>query len=120
MSVERAKTMLAGELHGGRAARWGRPGGLAVDLDHFRARVLQDALTTATADHWDKRAREWRAAAPTPDDFHGHCTREELREQWRRCMDTALACQRHADLIRSGRPEPIAGDVWDALEEASA
>ena len=37
---------------------------LTLDLDHFRARVLQDALTEARADQWLRRAQQFEDAAP--------------------------------------------------------
>lgn len=38
---------------------------MILDLEHFRARVLQDALSQATADYWLNRA-ETLAAVGTP------------------------------------------------------
>ena len=107
---------------------------LSLDLDHFRARVLQDALTEATAQCWVHRAHQFQQAAPRPggygadefdyDDpkpgeYYGKATVEELREAWRRCMATAQACLRHADLLRESYPEEISPEVWAALEEVA-
>src|SRR4051812_35810244 len=39
--------------------------GLADHVDHFRARVLQDAIAEATSSYWNRRARQF-AAVGTP------------------------------------------------------
>jgi hypothetical protein len=90
-----------------------------IDLDHFRARILQDALTEATAQYWVHRAYQFQQAAPTLGEFHGDATREELNEAWTRCHATTQACLRHADLLRGEYPEPISDEVWAVLEEVA-
>jgi hypothetical protein len=94
-------------------------GWLNVDLNHFAARVLQDALTEAVADYWEHRAQQWEAAAPCKDDYHGRASRTELLEARERCQEVARACRRHAVLVRSLAPEDISDDVWDAIEVAA-
>jgi hypothetical protein len=88
-----------------------------IDFDHFRARVLQDALTAATADYWEHRAQQFEHAAPRKGDFHGHASREELLNRWESCRDTANACRVHAQLLRDFGPEPISDEVWASLRE---
>jgi hypothetical protein len=88
-----------------------------VDLNHFAARVLQDALTEAIAGYWERRARQWEAAAPCKDDYHGRASRSELLEAWEQCQEVARACRSHAALLRSLAPAGISDDVWDAIEE---
>ena len=95
-----------------------QPGWLNVDLNHFAARVLQDALTEAMAGHWDRRAQQWEAAAPCKGDYHGGASRTELLEAFERCQGIARACRSHAGLLRSLAPEDISDEVWDAIEEA--
>ncbi len=90
-----------------------------IDLDHFRARVLQDALTEATAQYWLHRAHQFQQAAPRLDEYRGHATREQLRERWIECMAASQACLRHADLIRSEYPEEISDEVAVGLEEVA-
>lgn len=70
---------------------------LTVHIEHFRARVLQDALLEATAVYWLRRADAFDAVG-TP-----------------RCDEIALACRRHATLA------PLDGDelVAAALEEVA-
>jgi hypothetical protein len=94
-------------------------GRLVLDLDHFRARILQDALTEATAQYWIHRARQFQQAAPRKGDYHGQATAEELREAWYRCVATSEACLRHADLISGEYPEPISDEVAAVLGEVA-
>jgi hypothetical protein len=92
---------------------------ISIDIDHFRARVLQDCLTEATAQYWVHRAYQFQQAAPRLEEFHGNATREELNEAWTRCHATAAACQAHAELISGEYPEPITDEVWDGLGEVA-
>jgi hypothetical protein len=92
---------------------------IRLDLEHFAGRVLQDALTEATAQYWIHRAYQFQQAAPRPGEFHGNTSVEQLRQRWRECMDTAQACRRHAQLIMDGIPEEISPEVWAALEEVA-
>ena len=92
---------------------------LAEHLEHFRLRVLQDALTEATAAYWKRRAQAFEDAAPRPGDFNGRASRAELQEAYDRCHETALACRNHAELLRTLRPEPISPEVWAAIPEVA-
>jgi hypothetical protein len=94
-------------------------GVINIDLDHFRARVLQDALTEATAMHWLGRSQAFRDAAPRRADFHGNASRDELSAAYQRCMATAAACHAHARLLFDGRPEEISAEVLDVLGEVA-
>jgi hypothetical protein len=91
-----------------------------IELDHFRARILQDALTGATAQYWMHRAHQFQQAAPKLGEFHGSATRDELNQRWLDCMATSQACLNHADLIRQESPEPISEEVWDVLGEVAS
>jgi hypothetical protein len=90
-----------------------------IDIDHFRARILQDALTEATAGYWERRAQQFEDAAPRLGEFHGNATRDELNQRWLDCMATAQACRSHAQLIRNESPEPISEEVLDVLGEVA-
>jgi hypothetical protein len=107
-------------------------GAFTLDLDHFRARVLQDCLTQATADYWFRRAQQFEDAAAREGDYHGNASTGEERWQkhqcnaacrsrlsgaYARCMATALACLRHAQLILDARPEEISPEVLAVLNE---
>jgi hypothetical protein len=85
--------------------------GLKLDIDHFRARILQDALTEATAQYWVHRAHQFQQAAPRPDDYRGNATPEQLTDAWVQCMTTVAACRRHGDLVSGEYPEPISDEV---------
>jgi hypothetical protein len=92
---------------------------ITIDLDHFRARILQDALTEATAQYWLHRAEQFEAAAPQPGDYYGQATQEELAKAWVQCKTAAAACRWHAELLRQEAPEPISDEVWTVLEEVA-
>jgi hypothetical protein len=93
-------------------------GWLTIDLDHFAARVLQDALTEATAGYWERRAQQFEDAAPCEDDDHGRASHDELDAAWERCQDIAQACKLHAALLRSLVPQDVSDEVRVAIDEA--
>lgn len=86
-------------------------------LAHHRARVLQDALSEGTAEHWERRAAAFEWARPREGDFHGRATRAELSARWRELTELAAACRARAEVARRG--EPVA-EVWERLAEAEA
>jgi hypothetical protein len=86
---------------------------------HLAARILQDALTEATADYWLQRAEQFEAAAPRLGEYHGNATIEELRERWTSCMATAFACRQHAQLLSDETSEEISDEVTAVLEEVA-
>ena len=92
---------------------------ISIDIEHVRARILQDALTEATAQYRIHRAYQFQQAAPRLDEYHGNATRDELNEAWKRCMDTMQACLSHAGLLRGDYPEPISDEVLAVLEEVA-
>ena len=92
---------------------------ITIDIDHFRGRILQDAITEATAQHWVHRAHQFQQAAPKLGEYHGQATRDELNQRWLECMATSQACLDHAELIRQESPEPISEEVWDVLREVA-
>lgn len=74
----------------------------AGGLEHFRYRVLQDALAEALPAYWQRRAVSLQAVGT---------------EQ---AAAAALACQRHAWLLeREGAPEHMLRELLRALEDAS-
>jgi hypothetical protein len=93
--------------------------GFKIDLDHFRARVLQDCLTEATAGYWLHRAYEFHEAAPKPGDYRGKppVSAETISASYARCMATALACRQHAQLILDEIPQEISPEVLAVLNE---
>jgi hypothetical protein len=91
-----------------------------LDLDHFRARILQDALTEATAQYWLHRAQQFDDAAPRPGDYQGNATPLERQHQAIRSRQTADNCRRHARLITETADGTIAEDIWAAVREPGA
>lgn len=69
---------------------------LAAYVDHFRGRVLQDALAEATRGYWRQRAEALEAALPRPGDFTGRATSEELEARRAELVAAVLACRRRA------------------------
>jgi hypothetical protein len=92
---------------------------IIIDIDHFRARVLQDALTEATAEYWERRAQQFEDAIPRRSEYHGNATQEQLAAAAVRCANTVAACRRHAQLLRESMPEPISDEVTSVLEEVA-
>jgi hypothetical protein len=76
---------------------------------HFRGRVVQDALSEATSAYWERRAEAFEGARPTPNEFHGNETREELRGRWLRLSGIAAACRAKARV--SLRSEELSAEV---------
>lgn len=62
---------------------------------HMR-RVIQDALSEASADYWERRAARFEAARRREGDFAGQATPEQLAERDQRCAATAAACRARA------------------------
>ena len=68
-------------------------------VDHFRARVLQDALTEAMRSYWLRRADAFEAARYRPGiDYPGLATIEAHRAAWRDLTEKANACRNHASI----------------------
>lgn len=73
-----------------------------LDFDNFTRRLIQDAFNEATADYWLRRAA----------DFDNVCRHARCRDDCAACQ-IALACRRHAALLREGFDGP--DDELDAL-----
>ena len=87
---------------------------------HLTARVLQDALTEATADYWERRAQQFEAAAPKLGEYHGNATRDQLNEAWLECMTIAQACRAKAQFfLMDETSEEISDEVASVLEEVA-
>lgn len=75
-------------------------------VDHFRRRVLADALQEATAAYWERRAEVFEAARPRRGDYFGNATRDDLRAQDERLAAMARACRSRAAVSLLG------GEDW--------
>ena len=71
-------------------------------VEHFRHRVLQDALTEATCAYWNRRAEVFEAAIPRAGDFTGSATPEEIEDRRMRVAAMTLACRQRAALSLGG------------------
>lgn len=88
------------------------PSPFTVDLGHFLTRILQGALTEATADYWERRAQAFEWSAPRPGDYRGHAPPDALTDLAIRCQQTADNCRHHAQLLREQPPnDPTAEDA---------
>jgi hypothetical protein len=92
---------------------------ISIDIDHFSTRILQDALTEATAGYWERRGQQFEDAIPRSGEYRGNATQEQLTAATVRCAFTAVACRRHAQLLRESMSEPISDEVRAALGEVA-
>ncbi len=86
-------------------------------VDHFRHRVIADALAEATSTYWLKRADDFEWARPSLADFPGDVTLDQRRMRWRELTKVATACRNRAtvSLMQDGNDIEIVA----ALREAS-
>jgi hypothetical protein len=87
-----------------------------LDVEHFRERVLQDALTEATRSYWLQRAETFEAAKPRLGEYHGAATNKDLRDAWRRCDRIARACRARAEVSLL---DDLGPEIRDALREVA-
>lgn len=90
----------------------------ALDLDHFRARVLQDALSEATAEYWRRRARTLERALSRASDYRGRATPEEIAQRDEGLRAAIMACSLRAQLCEPGAE--ISAEVDEVLAEVAA
>lgn len=88
--------------------------GQVLDLEHFRARVLQDALDQATVAYWIGRHAALSASLPRPGDYVGQASTGELDAREARIRRELQAVARHVHLLESTYREP-SGEVLKAL-----
>jgi hypothetical protein len=68
------------------------------DLDHFRFRMIQDAMNEATEGYWRRRADQLEDSIPRAGDFHGRATYADLAARAIRLQQTVHACRNRATL----------------------
>lgn len=71
-----------------------------LDIGHFRARVLQDALAEATATYWLHRAAALEDARPRGTDRPGRATPDQLAAADARLAQAAALCRHRAGIAR--------------------
>jgi hypothetical protein len=87
---------------------------LAAVVDHIDQvgrRVIREAILSAEAAHFDRRAEMLEWARPKAGDWHGRATREELRERYDRLTEEARACRNRARVSLIGGSWPEIDDV---------
>lgn len=86
-----------------------------IDVEHFRLRVLQDALAEATSGYWLRRAKQLEEARARPEDYTGRATPQRLAARDEQLQAAIAACRHRATLapLRADT-EPLA---TAALEE---
>lgn len=82
-------------------------------VEHFRARVLQDALNEGLSRHWLRRAEDFENARPRLDDFHGEATTDQLRAKWHELTLVANACRARAQVAPLDDIHPDVENVWN-------
>lgn len=87
-------------------------------VEHFRARILQDALNEATSSYWIRRAEQFEGARPRLGEYYGTQSVDQLRTKWLELTEIATACRNAATLAR-WQTEPTA-EVLEAIREAEA
>lgn len=75
---------------------------LVEHVTHFQHRVIQDAITDATAYYWRRRAETFEWAMSKPGDYHGQSTAEERAKRDAGLQAAADACRAraHVALLR--------------------
>jgi hypothetical protein len=92
----------------------------ATYLEHFRYRVLQEALSSVIPSQWERRAAALEAGLPRSGDFVGRSTPEERQDRTQRLLEVIAACRRHAELTRDiDAASVFAHEIITTLREAS-
>ncbi|GAA0978257.1 hypothetical protein ENKNEFLB_02820 [Nocardioides aquaticus] len=84
-------------------------------VEHFRARVLAQALLDGWSIHNERQAARWAAARPRADDYLGQSTLEQQRERYYRMTAVASAYRNRSTIV----PFVELVDTFDSLWEAS-
>lgn len=80
--------------------------GQVLDLSHFRARVLQDALDQATVGHWLARHAALSASLPRPGDYTGRASSAEMAAREADVRRALAAIERHVYLLQHTYRDP--------------
>lgn len=89
---------------------------LSEALHQLFRRMMQQAMQEQTAKFWRKRAEQFESARPRKSDYRGDATDADLKRRDDYCAQTALACNRHADLLESGDvPDWMVAEIDEVL-----
>lgn len=86
-------------------------------VEHFRARMLQDALNEATSRYWLRRAEQFEDARPRLGEHLGTQSAEQLRSKWLELTEIATACRNAATLALW--QTDVTDEVVEALREVA-
>lgn len=86
--------------------------------DRLVVRMLEDALSAALPDFWERRAVTFEDARPRPGDFTGHASRDDLAARDARLTESAAACRAAAEVARTSRPWWLA-DVAEVVADVA-
>jgi hypothetical protein len=75
-------------------------GEVVEGLTQLQRRMVAEAVLSAEAATWERRAATLEAARPRPGEFLGGATSEDLSRRWRELTEMAVACRSHAALLR--------------------
>jgi len=92
---------------------------LVDHLEQVQLRVLQEAMSTARASYWRKRADDFEWARPSLTDFPGDATLDQRRMRWRELTEVATACRNRA-AVSLLQADDLAAEVDLVLEELVA
>jgi hypothetical protein len=84
-------------------------------LEHFRRRVLTDALLEGTHSYWIRRAQAFEDASPREGDHPGQATDTDLDQQTQQLTDLAIMCRHHAQLLRETGLDQAATATIEAI-----
>lgn len=73
-----------------------RLGDLVLEIDALQHRVVQDAIASAMAQTWQRRAVAFDNARPRAGDYSGGATKTDLEARDRDLAATARACRARA------------------------
>lgn len=92
------------------------PDTLTEHVEHFRLRVIQDALAEATAAYWHRRAQTFEDARSRPGDYAGEATPEHIAARDAELTGIAQACRARAALahLTDTTPEAILAAIREA------
>lgn len=85
---------------------------------HSQLRALRQALLEALPSYWLRRAEELDAARPSPGDFTGLASSQEVAKRDQGLAEAALNCRRHAWLMATyGLPDYVEAELDHVLAD---
>lgn len=94
---------------------------MPFDLAHFQIAMIRDAMNTATASYWLRRARDFASALPRDGDYLGQSTPEQREARKQRLLQIVQNCV-HRSTICELTPEEerlILDELADAYRRSA-